>query len=199
MNNYLCSNSPILLPCLDKSLIWLFVWQLLLTTSTVATSIRNCSLGHEQRAFALFTIFGQCWVVGFKQRFTACTGCHALLHPIVLHSLTIRRYTGERFSWHDLEETGWTGGWIGATLGSIDRGVGERAVAVLEIVSDHLCKGIQIYWMCHHWHESDRTQQGESPIIHDRQIGGSLKTRDQASWILFFHLFTLTLWHWWRR
>ena len=21
--------------------------------------------------------------------------------------------------------------------------------------------------MCHHWHESDRTQQGEAPIIHD--------------------------------
>ena len=135
---------------------------------------------------ALFTIFGQCWVVGFKQRFTACTGCHALLHPIVLHSLTIRRYTGERFSWHDLEETGWTGGWIGATLGSIDRGVGERAVAVLEIVSDHLCKGIQIYWMCHHWHESDRTQQGESPIIHDRQIGGSQKIEDPRPGLLIF-------------
>ena len=130
---------------------WCIVY--LVVRLTIPVDILNCC--HFSR---LFTIFGQCWVVGFKQCFTACTGCHALLHPIVLHSLAIGWYTGERFSWHDLEE-------------SIDSGVGERAMAVLEIVSDHLFKRKKIYWVRHQWHE--REQQSYS-ARHDPRPGSTI-------------------------
>ena len=134
---------------------WCIVY--LVVRLTIPVDILNCC--HFSR---LFTIFGQCWVVGFKQCFTACTGCHALLHPIVLHSLAIGWYTGERFSWHDLEE-------------SIDSGVGERAMAVLEVVSDHLFKRKKIYWVRHQWHE--REQQSYS-ARHDPRPGSTILISD---------------------